>query len=428
MTDELKSPDRYGDMLKNYLIGGAALGGGTALLTSFINYIRSSNADVARDDDDTMVVKLKPNLPDADLEKEANASAMDAGINTGVAIAGGAASLIGSYLAVKKVYNYFMKKQVEADLNKARVAQINALGYEAVKQASEGGADATNPLSTWESLVGGGVSLALLTALGSAVVGYNALDRTFPLDKPVDNKRKLRRIVVQSDPEVKSASAQSFEVTSNDGLEFMYRQIYLEKRANSDICGIIGALGSGYSDDVLSVCREYGFDAACDMCKQAACVELSPMQETLAITALANLECISAPASVRASAEWANSHPDLWKAASALNPSARDNLESAICILGHAVRGEISSDYVRPNVKVASAVVDSVLEKAIGKLGKKPKKMTERDKEIADKEKLIDSDADENSEPSNINYVADDTGSQEFIQRNADFIDNLLAP
>ena len=59
---------RSKELIKNYLIGGAAMGGSAALLTSLINYINTlkqqAPADKEREDDETLYLNVNKSAAD----------------------------------------------------------------------------------------------------------------------------------------------------------------------------------------------------------------------------------------------------------------------------------------------------------------------------------------------------------------------------
>lgn len=244
--------DRGKHLIGKYMMGGAALGGSAALVTSLMNYLAmmKEQGDEATDtskDDDVLYLTLKnppAQQPTVPMGRQKRAS-----IGGGLALTGGALATLGSYSLVRHLYQKYKKKQLQAELDDAQRQFLDVVSQEqtankmastkyavvkregnewvlytkdaskvlgrhsnprkayaqeyAINKAKEREAEKSaamnpegKPMGMTEWLTSTPVALTLLAALSSGALAHRALDRTFPLpkhDKSVGPKRVVLR-------------------------------------------------------------------------------------------------------------------------------------------------------------------------------------------------------------------------------------------
>lgn len=168
---------RTAELLKKYVMGGAAIGGGIGLSTSlgnYLNYLRQKSVNADKDtshDDDVLYV-------DVPHEKQANATLTGLpGVGSGIALAGGTVSMLGANALVKKLYAMYKKRELQKDLDEAQQVywDKSTMPKQAFAQQAPG-----KPVSALELASGTPVSLTLLAALASGVVANKTLSHYFP--------------------------------------------------------------------------------------------------------------------------------------------------------------------------------------------------------------------------------------------------------
>ena len=102
--------ERDKQLIKNFLIGGAASGAAIAGTSAIIDYVKylKEKAKMENDpdslDDDTIYI-----------DKRIPVGVKSASVGAGVAVAGGAASALATYVALSKMYQMLKKKQLQDD-------------------------------------------------------------------------------------------------------------------------------------------------------------------------------------------------------------------------------------------------------------------------------------------------------------------------
>ena len=177
------------DLIKQLVLGGAVIGGGTGLGVALANLVTSLNKekelyDPAELNSNTLYVPVK-----RDRTKEAN---MLPYVAPGIALAGGTAAALGSYAAVQqlweKIENHRRKALMEEAQNEALVAADSESRH--TKSAAK--------LSASDAILGVPVATALLSALATGGVTMAALNKAFPTIKnPVSNRPKRVRLVTE---------------------------------------------------------------------------------------------------------------------------------------------------------------------------------------------------------------------------------------
>lgn len=220
-------------LIKNFLVGGAAGGGaiaGTAALIDYIKYLKSksemeSNPD--RLDDDTIYVEKKiPGVKSAAFE-------------SGLAVAGGAASALAAYVAISKIYQQMKKKQLQKDLDQAQASFTETT----TKSAN---AETGKPMSGSEFLLSGApIGSLILAALASGAITYQSLRKQFPSLADSRKENMKRKAILDSKPSrvetryvdeegnpIKSASVE--DLTDDDFAHGMAFAAFMAKQAGDN--------------------------------------------------------------------------------------------------------------------------------------------------------------------------------------------------
>ena len=369
MSSILSQRDK--DLVSNYLVGGAAAGGGLALATALINYLRhlKDEKEDSEEDDDT--IKIYRQAPQ---EKVAMT------LGGPLALTGGLVSAAGTYALVNKLYEMLRKKQAQEKLDEAQNIFLESQGY---KKAPKEENKKDKEEETEKSASGKGMSvselgvsiplaLPILMALGSGVVAHKLLNKSFPIKKRKVESPKRIEIVDAPPPEEEEEEdlAKAAGVTDTDGLEFLIRTVNMAKSASSDISNLVATVADGRIGDFKKIASDIGFADALDTVKGAAkYVEAEPLTEQLAISCLAKSAAIGEQTKLLAAAEFADIYPTFFKAASRLNEKKQNALFKIACILGNAIRSEISEEAgievntLTKKADIGAALFESVLSR-----------------------------------------------------------------
>lgn len=323
------------DLIRKYMVGGAAVGGGAALVTSLVNYLRHLNATKTDKDDDTLYV-YRDN-PDGQIKS--------AVIGGGLAITGGLLSTIGAYALVKKIYSSIRKKEAQDELNNAQRAFLTSQGYKPTSKKELEKEASNKPMSVFEGVTSIPVALPLLLAIGSGVVAHKMLDKAFPTTKP--KVKPPRRVEIIDRPPVEEKEEvieKPAFVREDDGFEFLLRMLSLEKNASSDVCNLIAAIADGELPAFKNSVDTVGYMNALDTVKGASLRKINPFNKHMAITYLAKSAKLKYQTGVIAAGEFAEKHPHFYKMACALSEETKEDLYNIIQLVGHGVRSELSEE------------------------------------------------------------------------------------
>lgn len=358
-------------VIKKYLVGGAALGGGAALITSLLNYLqhlKNQNENSSADDDVVYVYK----------DDEAEKTASWLGTGTGIAV--GAASALATYALIKKLYSKFRAKQAQEELDKAQHVFLDAHGYKDVKdreKKKEGDvtkedveevvsemeddiardkaasvvgeaeqADNGRGLSKGEVAIAAPVAIPLLLALASGVVTNEVLKSKYGAPKPKIKPPKRIEVVEkpEDDQDEYSKNANYSEALIDDACDFMIHMTLANPVKNSDLLNIVKSAAMGghraFKDTVMTV----GFPAALSMVKGASAELPHPLAEHLAICYLNKSARLKHNIRLVAAGEFAEQYPQLFKQACNLPRKTQDILLKVAGLLGIAMRAERSQE------------------------------------------------------------------------------------
>ena len=357
------------DLVRNYLIGGAATGGGVALATALVNYLRHLKDDADESDDDDDTIKIYKQAPQ---EKVAMT------LGGPLALTGGIVSAAGTYALVNKLYEALRKKQAQDKLDEAQNIFLESQGYKKLdkkkkpakeEEESEKSASAGKGMSASELGISIPLALPILMALGSGVVAHKLLNKSFPVKKRSVEAPKRIEIVDAPVNEEEEAIDKSAGISDTDGFEFLLRTINMTKAASSDISNLIATAADGRFKDFRKAASVIGFADALDTVKGAAkAIDIEPLTEQLAISCLAKSASVGAQTKLLAAAEFAELYPAFFKAAANLSKKKQNALYKIACIFGHAIRSEIAegsgitSGSLTKKADIGGALFESLLD------------------------------------------------------------------
>lgn len=337
--------------IKNYLVGGASLGAGVGLITSYANYLNRLKKRENEDDDDTLYVYKK-------------ASAVsDSYLATPIALAGGVVSTLGTYALVKKLYTKLRLREAQADLDRAQHAFIDASGYEKVdkKKLKNKPSTEESPVKVASTIPGRNISFSegvlstpvlvpLLAALGSGIIATKVLDKQFPAQvKKVKSPKRIEVIEKPEEDQEEYEKQASAEAIADDGVEHLIRTVLLTKSATSDLSNLVAITAAGELDDFEKLASIIGFTDALNSVKGASERDTEPFNEHVAICTLAKKASVKEQVAMLAAAEFAEMQSNMFKQAAALDEHTKDCLYKAACCFGRATRYELSYNYgLRP--------------------------------------------------------------------------------
>lgn len=322
-------------VLKNYLLGGAALGGGVGALMGVGNMavdLRRQADDQVKEDDDTLFLTLP---------KKA-----DVGVTAiGSGLAAGTLSLLAMNALVRKVFQAAKRRDVQAELDSAQRANLN--GLESLgKSAADG-----RSLGPSEYLGGGSVAAALLTALASGIISYKTLGKYFPPVNRPANPLPKRVKILQAPSSSTPAPAVADAEKQAAAEEFMVRMALTNVKAASGSLGdVIAAMAQGRGSELQQVLGEYGNDAMFSACWGAASIPVTKRAADLAITAVVKSASLGPVVAALAASEICDAYPSLTATAWA----TPDSEKQALWDYGAAL-GENFQEQTLFSVKQASA-------------------------------------------------------------------------
>jgi hypothetical protein len=352
MIKSAKLSPRDLDLIRNFLIGGAAAGGAAGLATSALNHAQTLTKEQpsSADDDDTLYLNMPRNK--------------QAVIGGGLALAGGSLAALGSYAAVRKIHQAIKKKRLQEQLDLAQRGYVGVVENEAdfAKGATQG-----KPMSLFEALTSSAVAVPLLLALGSGVMTHKALSQAFPSPR----KRLTtgpRRVVINKREDEEPVKAAAY--SSDDGMEFLLNLVLGTKEAHlSELPDLVFALAQGREAELSSLSRAQGVDAMLSMTKGASLLPLDEKLRTMAISYAVKSAEFGPLIKVMAAAEFANAYPVFFKMAGELPRGLAEPLAGLISVLGAAGRADVFEGHLRANTELEDAPahkIASILQSVLG--------------------------------------------------------------
>jgi len=333
---------RSKELIKNYLIGGAALGGSGALLTSLINYINTLKqqvpSDTEKEDDDTLYLNVGKSA-----NESSGATDLAAG---GLALTGGLLSTLGTYALVRKLYQNIKRKQLQEQLDQAQQSFLESAQQEA---ESKSAAVAGKPMDLAELSWSYPVAFTLLSAIAAGALTNKALDKTFPrIKKPKDTAPKrivIRKAQKEEENEEEKMAYDKIAATEqvDDALEFLMHLCMGSKSASqSELVDIVHAVAQGRGPDLASHILEYGFDSAMDTIKGASEIDITPLSKQCAISYCVKSASLNPIVTLLAAAEYNDMAPKFTKIASLQSEECVDTLLKIAGTIGALNRFEMA--------------------------------------------------------------------------------------
>jgi len=343
------------DLIKKYLVAGASVGGSAALFTSLLNQLNDiKEQDKNPLDSNTLKLVVKnPNAAEKEKSYKMASAEEDTSIFRGpLAMAGGVLSTIGSYALVRHLYQKLKEKQLERELEQAQDKYVTGLqqSNEPVnkKNASEG-----KPMGMLEALTSAPLAASLLLALGSGVVSYNALKKSFPDLKRGERERlgpKRVQVVYDNpgdepDTVVSNIPVEALEKTAAANA-FLINTVAGFGGA-SDVADVVHTVANGFGNQVKDIFAFEGINSVFEKCANTQTFANDLESVNLAANWCARSPGIAPGLAVVAAAEFANKAPLFFKAATSLPEHIQEALVDLV---------------VKTNSKVAAGVVDKIKE------------------------------------------------------------------
>lgn len=366
-TDEEKKT------ISKFLLGGAALGGSAALVTSLLNYLNKVKKEVPSSDadDDTLYVYKK-----------------QASVANGLAIAGGTTTALLSYLAITKLYQKFRNMEAQKALDEAQHIFLDEAGY---KEASfDKSAEERTGMGVWDALAGAPIALPLLLALAGGATVNSLLKSQFAEKKP--KIKAPRRIEVLDEKDVEAlrqaggptapASPETEKYASaevdSDAQEFLCRLALLNPVENSGLQALQKAAALGGHEMFKHTAMQIGFIPAMATVKGAFNKQADAVREHIALGWMNKCAYLKPSIGLLAAGEFVETYPSFCRQAAHMEPYQQEALLKVASILGQAIRSEMSEELglVSENTiefaKEASAAnTEDVLSRLLTKLNEK---------------------------------------------------------
>lgn len=413
------------DTIRHFLLGGLALGGGTAAITSLLNYYNSKKREEEKSsvDDDVIYV-----YRDKDREKAASA------LGLGIGAAAGTGTAMLTYALIKKLYTDMRMKEAQEKLDKAQHIFIDAQGYKELKQEEDskkkddkGGGEEEKQASTKEdkgrapSFLEGAfaapVAIPLLLTLASGVVTNEILKQNFSPPKPKIKPPKKIEFVDKPDAdqlEYAKAAGYTEEDEMDDAAEFMIRLTLENPVIDSDLDNLVKAAAMGGGEGIKDTTMATSFPTALKMVKGASSQLPDPLAEHLAVCWLNKSARLKNCVRLVAAGEFVEKYPELYKQACNMPDWEKEGLFKLAALMGAAVRAERSCELGMKMEKKAETInvggnpgrEEDLLSELIDKINK------ERQDQMADQGQYPDDDDKEKATEGD-EYESSDTSGEE---------------
>lgn len=309
------------ELIKNYLLGGAALGAGAGAGTALLNQLNelkreASEASTPRKD----VLKLTLRTPQS---REASEQEKMASMMRGpLAIVGGLLAAGGGYAGVRALHQYMKKRELQKQLDEAQNGYIDVLDTEAgaTKQAAaEAAAGAARKgMQPAEAMWSVPLSAALLLGLASGVVTNQTLKHNFPDRQPASRLLPRRVVVERQDDADPEAEETAITPIDKNATAMFFATTAELCPLNSDVADAIKAAAAGRYVEMTKVANQFGTEMMLDSVKGAASYVVPPVREKLATQLLAEDETIAPSLRLVAAAEFLDHGSNFLKLARAL--------------------------------------------------------------------------------------------------------------
>ena len=295
----------------------------------------------------------------------------------GLGMAAGVLGVVGSYAAVRKMYQNLKKRRMQKLLDDAQIgfAETSAQEADAAKQASQQPPAAKpngRPFGMLDTITSSPVAATLLLMLGSGALTHSYLNKTFPAVKSAKPPTPKRVIVKYRDPEEEDVE-KTASFSEDDGFEFIIKTLLagMAEKSASDLANIIYACAEGRSREIEES-LEFGLDTSLDLIKGASIGSLSDDQVNLGISLALRNPVLEPTVKLLACAEWNDMTPSSVKLASTLEDDQRASLAGLVCALGLTTRvtsEKHASQMMEANPELIQELLQQISPEAGGALG-----------------------------------------------------------
>lgn len=463
-------------IIKKFLLGGLALGGGTAAITSLLNYFNAKSKEQETNADDDVIYVYRDKNP----EKSASA------LGLGIGAAAGTGTAMLAYSLVKKLYLDMRKKEAQEKLDKAQHIFIDAQGYKELKKEEEkkrdrqlekhrgedeeegddgqekSAADEGRAPSFLEGVLSAPVAIPLLLTLAAGITTNEILKQNFSPPKPKIKPPKKIEFVDKPDAdqlEYAKSAGYGEEDEMDDAAEFMIRLTLENPVDESDLVNLVKTAAMGGGEGLKDTVMTTSFPVALKMVKGASARTTDPLADHLAVCWLNKSARLKNCVRLVAAGEFVEKYPELYKQACHMPDWEKVGLLKLAALMGAAVRAERSSELgIRMekkadvvNVGGGSGQEEDLLSELIAKINKERQdQMADQgqygEEEMDDRDKVTEGDEYESSDTSGEEAGISDPdspsrvgGKLSFIragkttrtyakERDKDIIDELLSP
>lgn len=358
------------ELYQQYIKNGLAIGGTAAGLTGLWRYLRSQllTQPSSQEDDGTMYI-YKASAADDD------SSGFEYALNTGGAIASGAAAALGSYYLGNKLMNWLRQREAQQELDAAQELFLNAEGYKKLDKKASNDRELTFAGKT----LSGATALSALLTLGSAAATYSYLNSKYPIKKPTV-KGPTRFKIVQNPESMPSSTDGAYEDTpikyasADDSMFMVTHMLHSMHKQASLASNVIATVADGRAEAFEKTVGEIGFEQALNTVKGASAIQTKPMADALAIQYCTKEASFSPVFNLLVASEFAAFNPELMKQASNLDDITLNRVNSFtklaslciqndVCIEMGVDTKDLELDKVPEQVKSASTLLNNCIIK-----------------------------------------------------------------
>ena len=324
-------------LIKNYLLGGAALGAGAAGVTALLNNIGEINREATGANPlqkDTLKLTLKrPRDPQMKMANAGEGEQSSSFLRGPLALTGGLVAAIGSYAAGRALHQYFKRKALAKELEQAQSSYLTTLDP---SQPETGHRKMAKPLGWDEALTSIPLTGGLLAALAAAAVSNAALRKTFPDVKP-GTRLGPKRVVLDYEDDDQPPMTIPLEKAAN---AFLLDTVADAGIADSPTRDLIAAVAKGRLEELRKVASEQGIEMVMDVVHGASRTPASLLRTKLASRLLADDGLVGPMALFMAAAELTDAAPMHAKLAAFMEPELEQAMVKHAAHCQHAYYSE----------------------------------------------------------------------------------------
>lgn len=408
------------ELIRNFLVGGAALGGGIGLSTSLANHLKTLNSEAedSSKDDDTIYINLPGKQP------VPGQNTKYAVLGGGLALTGGVLATLGSYALVRKAYQAMKRKRMQEELDEAQNSYLGTVAAEgdASKQAAAG-----KPMGMVELATSLPVALPILLGLGSGALANKFLDESFPARRKRLTTTPRKVVLRTNTPEEKKEEQEEAEKYAHAGAEMLVNLAVAKKEASVELKDMVAAAAQGRCSEMELALVNSNADTMFDLIKGASEIPVSKPMAIIATAYICKSAMLSPIVRQLAAAEFADMAPAMFKQAYEMPDEVADAMSGMVCLLSEAIRADELSPWIKdPDFsKVASedksAANEELLVRKFLDNSSKPE-----DNMSVDSSEISTAGNENNPLPNKPRVIAEDAAAAKFKEQNMDLIDQVL--